>query len=351
MSTSSPALCVIPGDGVGQEVIPCAVEVLQRLLPDLRTVEADAGWACFQRTGNALPDDTKAKISDCTAALFGAVSSPSKKVEGYRSPIIQMRQHFDLYANLRPTKGLLTEDGRRKTEENNRSSVSRPPSSVDLLIVRENTQGLYVQREYQRGDEAVAERVITKAASARIGKIALELCNARSRKQLTIVHKANILPLTDGTFRDAVRGEAQAFPDVKINEVLVDTAAMLLASKPEQFDVVVTTNLFGDILSDLASVWGGGMGVAPSLNIGTNVAIAEPVHGSAPDIAGKGIANPSGSILAAALLLRYHWQRPDLAERVESAVYQAIESGTRTPDLGGNATTSEMKAAILARLS
>lgn len=349
MSTSSPALCVIPGDGVGQEVIPCAVEVLQRLLPDLRTVEADAGWACFQRTGNALPDDTKAKISDCTAALFGAVSSPSKKVEGYRSPIIQMRQHFDLYANLRPTKGIATTDKRPPTTEN-ATVVGGQSSPLDLLIVRENTQGLYVQREYQRGDEAVAERVITKAASARIGKIALELCNARSRKQLTIVHKANILPLTDGTFRDAVRGEAQAFPEIKINEVLVDTAAMLLASKPEQFDVVVTTNLFGDILSDLASVWGGGMGVAPSLNIGTHVAIAEPVHGSAPDIAGKGIANPSGSILAAALLLRYHWQRPDLAERVESAVYQAIESGTRTPDLGGSATTNEMKTAILASL-
>lgn len=340
--SNTPALCVIPGDGVGREVIPCAVEVLRRMLPDLRTIEADAGWDCFQRTGNALPDDTKTKISECTAALFGAVSSPSKKVEGYRSPIIQMRQHFDLYANLRPTKELSTTDDRRPT-----TVVGDRSSRVDLLIVRENTQGLYVQREYQRGDEAVAERVITKAASARIGKIALELCNARTRKQLTIVHKANILPLTDGTFRDAVRGEAAAFPDIKINEVLVDTAAMLLASKPEQFDVIVTTNLFGDILSDLTSVWGGGMGVAPSLNIGTHVAIAEPVHGSAPDIAGKGIANPCGSILAAALLLRYHWHMPEQADRVESAVYRAIEAGTRTPDLGGSATTQQMNQAVL----
>ncbi len=152
------------------------------------------------------------------------------------------------------------------------------------------------QREYMRGDEAIAERVITKAASERIGQIALAQANAR-RKQLTIVHKANILPLTDGAFRDAVRGVAANFPEVKISEMLVDTAAMHLASKPEQFDVIVTTNLFGDILSDLTSVWGGGMGVAPSLNIGANVAIAEPVHGSAPDIAGKGIANPSGSII------------------------------------------------------
>lgn len=347
--SNTPTLCVIHGDGVGREVIPCAVAVLQQVLPNLRTVEAEAGWDCFQRHGNALPDQTKAKISDCTAALFGAVSSPSKKVEGYRSPIIQMRQHFDLYANLRPTKGLATGDGGRKTGDGS-SSVSRPPSSVDLLIVRENTQGLYVQREYQRGDEAVAERVITKAASERIGKIALELCNARPRKQLTIVHKANILPLTDGTFRDAVRSVATPYPAIKINEVLVDTAAMLLASKPEQFDVIVTTNLFGDILSDLVSVWGGGMGVAPSLNIGTHVAIAEPVHGSAPDIAGQGIANPSGSILAAALLLRYHWQKPELAERIENAVYRVIESGTRTPDLGGNATTQAMTDAVLKNL-
>ena len=336
-------LCVIPGDGVGQEVIPCAVEVLKHVLPDLETVEAAAGWDCFQRTGNALPEDTKSKIGACGAALFGAVSSPSKKVEGYRSPIIQMRQHFDLYANLRPTKGLQLPDSRL-------NAMLKP---IDLLVVRENTQGLYVQREYQRGDEAVAERVITPAASARIGALALEMANAR-RKQLTIVHKANILPLTDGTFRDAVRAVAVNFPEVKINEVLVDTAAMLLASKPEQFDVVVTTNLFGDILSDLASVWGGGMGVAPSLNIGQNVAIAEPVHGSAPDIAGKGIANPSGAILAAALLLRYHWNEPQLATRVETAVYAAIDSGARTPDMGpatdGKSTTRHVVDAILSAL-
>ena len=342
MSHTSPhKLCVISGDGVGQEVIPCAVTVLKQVLPNLETVYADAGWDCFQRMGNALPEETKTKISECGAALFGAVSSPSKKVEGYRSPIIQMRQHFDLYANLRPTKELLVNGYRARP--NNQQPIT------NLLIVRENTQGLYVQREYMRGEEAVAERIITKAASERIGQVALQMAQAR-RKQLTIVHKANILPLTDGVFRDAVRGMAAAYPDVKINELLVDTAAMHLASKPEQFDVIVTTNLFGDILSDLTSVWGGGMGVAPSLNMGANTAIAEPVHGSAPDIAGKGVANPSGSILAAALLLRYHWQLPDLAAQVEHAVYAAIEGGTRTPDLGGDATTTQMLDAILEQI-
>ncbi len=333
-------LCVIPGDGVGREVIPCAVEVLQCVAGNVRLVEADAGWDCFIRNGNALPDETIHAIETCTAALFGAVSSPSKKVEGYRSPIVQMRQRFDLYANLRPTRELAGADGMRR--------ISGAP--VDLLIVRENTQGLYIGREYMRGDEAVAERVITHSASERIAKIAFELANTRARRQLTIVHKANILPVTDGTFRDSARAVGAAFPEVKINELLVDTAAMLLASKPQQFDVIVTTNLFGDILSDVASVWGGGMGVAPALNIGQGVAIAEPVHGSAPDIAGKDIANPSGAILSAALLLRYHWHMPDEADRVERAVYAAIDQGVRTADIGGQASTRDLADKILSLL-
>jgi homoisocitrate dehydrogenase len=344
-------LCVIPGDGVGREVIPAAIDVLQHVLPDLQVIEANAGWECFQKTGNALPDETKAKISAAGAALFGAVSSPSKKVEGYRSPIIQMRQHFDLFANLRPTKnfGFSIADFGLTEHDDVQSKTQNPKSKIDLLIVRENTQGLYVQREYMRGDEAVAERVITKAASARIGRIALEMANAR-RKQLTIVHKANILPLTDGTFRDAIREEAKDFPDVKISEMLVDTAALQIGSRPAQFDVIVTTNLFGDILSDLAAMHCGGMGVAPSLNIGAQVAIAEPVHGSAPDIAGKGIANPAGAILATAMLLQYQWNRPDLATRIEGAVVSALEAGARTPDLGGTATTREVVDAVMQRL-
>jgi homoisocitrate dehydrogenase len=338
-------LCIIPGDGVGHEVIPCAVEVLQRVLPGVNLVQADAGWDCFQRSGSALPEATLASIQSCGAALFGAVSSPSKKVAGYRSPIVQMRQHFELYANLRPTKGLAIGDSRLAAASPN----ADPQSPIDLLVVRENTQGLYIGREYMRGEEAIAERVITKAASERIARVAFELASTRERKQLTIVHKANILPVTDGTFRDAARGVGAAYPAVKINELLVDTAAMLLASKPQQFDVLVTTNLFGDILSDVASVWGGGMGVAPALNLGNGVAIAEPVHGSAPDIAGQGIANPTGAILSAALLLRYHWKQIGAAERIEQAVYAAIAAGYRTRDLGGTSTTRQVADAILER--
>ncbi len=328
-------ICAIPGDGVGREVIPLAVQALRLLLPDLEVVDADAGWDCFQRSGNALPDGTKDAIRACGAAIFGAVSSPSKKVEGYRSPIVQMRREFDLYANLRPTLGL--------------KAAGEKPSAIDLLIVRENTQGLYIQREYMRGDEAVAERVITASASARIGAIAVAMA-AKRRNRLTIVHKANILPLTDGVFRDNVRAAAAAMPDVQIDEVLVDTAAMQLASTPGKFDVIVTTNLFGDILSDVAAVWGGGMGVAPALNIGAQVAIAEPVHGSAPDIAGKGLANPSGAFLSAALLLRHHWRLPDLAEQLERAVYATLATDIRTADVGGRAGTAAVAEAIFAQL-
>ena len=256
-----------------------------------------------------------------------------------------MRQRFDLYANLRPTRALDATPAR-----DDLSARQHPKSRIDLLIVRENTQGLYAGREYMRGEEAIAERVITRAASTRIGRIAFELAGQRARKQVTIVHKANILSITDGLFRDAVREAGADYPGVTINEVLVDTAAMLLASKPEQFDVIVTTNLFGDILSDIASVWGGGMGVAPALNLGASVAVAEPVHGSAPDIAGKGIANPAGAILSVGLLLRYYWGRPTEADRIERAVYEAIGAGCRTPDLGGRATTREMTDAILEML-
>lgn len=396
----SHSLCVIPGDGVGHEVIPCAVEVLARVVPDLALVEADAGWDCFNRMGDALPDATKAKIAEAGAVLFGAVSSPSKKVAGYRSPIVHMRQLFDLYANLRPTKRIAPKPSSTSVANpipaaadiqaplaNLQSVLSNlqtlmntmqtggaapnPPATpapspapapvpaapaqkpLDLLIVRENTQGLYAGREYMRGDvetgEAIAERVITKAASLRIGRIAFEMANAR-RKQLTIVHKANILGVTDGLFRDSVRSLNAEFPDVKVSELLVDTAAMHLASRPQQFDVMVTTNLFGDILSDVASIWGGGMGVAPALNLGAQVAIAEPVHGSAPDIVGKGIANPAGAILSAALLCQYHWRLPEAAERIEQATFSVLSKGICTPDLGGKASTQEVLKAILAAL-
>ncbi len=330
-------LCVIEGDGIGREVIPAAVKVLKAALPDLEPVRAEAGWECFLQCGAAAPEETLAAVRECGAALFGAVSSPSHKVEGYRSAILTLRQGLDLYANLRPVRSL--------------PGVS-PRGDVDLVIVRENTEGLYAGRERMEGNMAVAERVITRSASYRIGRRAAELVQSGRRKRLTIVHKANILPLTDGLFRDSVReaahqvrGESQAW---SIDELLVDTAANQIASRPQALDVLVTTNLFGDILSDEAAHWCGGMGLAPSLNWGEAAAIAEPVHGSAPDIAGQGIANPIAAILSAALLARYFWELPEVAACIETAVSRALEEDATLAAQG--APSASITQAILNQL-
>ena len=239
-----PKLCVIPGDGIGQEVIPAAVQVLQAVVPDLEIVEAEAGWNCFLKTGTAVPQATVNVIRHCGAALFGAVQSPSRKVDGYRSAILTLRQALDLYANIRPVRSLPT--------------VS-PRGDIDLIVVRENSEGLYAQRERSDGETAVAERIITRHASTRIGQKSVDLLQLLGRKRLTIVHKANVLPLTDGLFRDCVRQTAQ---QVDTDELLVDVAALKLLEEPTRFDVIVTTNLFGDILSDAAAHWGGGLGLS-----------------------------------------------------------------------------------------
>jgi homoisocitrate dehydrogenase len=280
-------------------------------------------------------------LAACRAAeavLFGAVSSPLAPVDAmraspYRSPIVALRRELGLYANLRP-------------------AVSRPvPGSrpgIDLLIVRENTEGLYAGRERRADDEAVTERVITRGASARIARVACEAAQGR-RGQVTIVHKANVLRATCGLFREAALAVASEFPDLHVEEMLVDTAAMRLVTDPERFDVIVTTNLFGDILSDEAAGLVGGLGLAPSGNVGDGQALFEPVHGSAPDIAGRGIANPVGAILAAAMMLDYLGEGL-AAERVRRAVEVVLRDGPRTPDLGGTATTDDVTDAIVAAL-
>ncbi len=330
----NPKLCVIEGDGIGREVIPAAVRVLRAAIPELITVPAEAGWECFQRRGVSVPQETLASIRACGAALFGAVSSPSRKVEGYRSAILTMRQELDLYANLRPVRSL--------------PRVS-PRPGIDLLVFRENTEGLYAGRERleEEGAAAIAERVITRRASLRLAERALALMRATGRRRLTIVHKANILPLTDGLFRDTIRQAAeqsrQAGYEVAVDELLVDMAALKMIAEPERFDGIITTNLFGDILSDEAAYWMGGMGLAPSLNWGAGVALAEPVHGSAPDIAGKGVANPIAAILSAALLARYAWDLPQAAGCIEAAVNAVLEEGLP-------ATTEGITQAVLDHL-
>jgi homoisocitrate dehydrogenase len=299
-------IVLIPGDGIGQEVIPAARAVLEAFDLPLIFQEADAGFGTFERRGDALPADTLTLCAQSDAVLFGATSSPMTKVEGYRSPIIQLRRHFDLFANLRP-------------------AVS---GEIDLLIVRENTEGLYSGRERVEdgGATAITERVITAKASERIARVACQQAQRR-RGRLTIVHKANVLKETCGLFRRIALDVAREFPDLSVEEMLVDTAAMRLVQDAARFDVLVTTNLFGDILSDLAAGLTGGLGLAPSANIGAGrPAVFEPVHGSAPDIAGQGIADPRAAILSAALLLDYlGYVAP--ADAVRRAAYTTAHTG------------------------
>ena len=322
-------ICTIEGDGIGHEVIPAALDVLAATGITFEVVPAQAGWDCFQATGSALPEETLELVEACDATLFGAISSPPYKVEGYFSPIRGMRRHFDLYANIRPTLSWPIETSRQ---------------GIDLLIVRENSEGLYVGLEESDGETAIAKRVITRKGSTRIVELACEQA-MRRRRQLTLVHKANVLNETCGLFRKVGYEVASRYPELEVNDLFVDAMAMRLIKDPESFDVIVTTNLFGDILSDEAAMLVGGLGMAPSGNIGQTVAVFEPVHGSAPDIAGRGIANPIAAILSTAMLLDY-LHEDESANRLRCAVRTVLETGPHTPDLGGTASTQEVAQAI-----
>lgn len=312
------------------------MEILQHLLPGLLVEEAEAGWDCFQRHGTSVPDATYDSLRACGAGLFGAVSSPSHKVDGYRSAILSLRQRLALNLNLRPVRS---------------RPVVSPRAGIDLLVLRENSEGLYSGREYWEAEGvAIAERVISRAACECLAAGAAELARLRQARRITLVHKANVLPLTCGLFRDTCRDRLaeDGWSDV-LDERLVDVAALQLVERPEAFDLIVTTNLFGDILSDLASHWGGGLGLAPSLNLGTGIALAEPVHGSAPDIAGSGRANPLAAILSAGMLLRHYWQLPELADHIDGAV-DAFLQEEGSVDFG-NETTRVIGRGVLERLS
>ena len=327
-------VCLIEGDGIGHEVIPAGKRVLEATGLPITFTQAKAGWDTFKRLGTALPEETVDAVRAADVTLFGAVSSPLKPVAGYKSPIVWLRRTLGLYANLRPV-------------------VSRPvPTSregIDMLIVRENSEGLYAGRERATKDEAVTERVITRAGSARISRMAFRLAMQR-RRQVTLVHKANVLRATCGLFREVALVVAADYPQVRVEEMLVDATAMRLITMPEHFDVILTTNLFGDILSDEAAALVGGLGLAPSGNVGDAQAICEPVHGSAPDIAGRGIANPIATFLAVAMLLDY-LKEGSVANRLRDAVEHVLASPVRTPDLGGSASTDDVTQAIIDRLT
>jgi homoisocitrate dehydrogenase len=282
--------------------------------------------------GTPLPDSTLEKARRADATLFGAVTTPPN-IAGYFSAIIRLRQSLDLYANVRPCRSLPHPSSRQ---------------GIRLLILRENTEDLYsgIERVEDNGNRAVSEMVITRRASEKILRKAFEMARTGGYQKVTVVHKANVLRATCGLFLKVAQEIAGDYPDLRMEDMLVDTCAMELVRDPGQFEVIVTTNLFGDILSDEASMLIGGLGVACSGNIGDQAAVFEPVHGSAPKLAGLHRANPVATFLSTAMLLAYLGEN-ELSQKLEAAVIETIRLGQVTPDLGGELTTEEVTAAVI----
>jgi isocitrate dehydrogenase (NAD+) len=332
---------LIPGDGIGPEITAQTVKVLEATGLQFNWDEELAGMAAVEATGTPLPDATIESIRKNTLALKGPLTTPVGT--GFRSVNVGLRKEFELFANVRPARTLLP-GGRF--------------DNVDIVLVRENLEGLYIGVEHfvQVGNDprAVGESlaIVTRAGCERIVRYAFEYAVRQRRRKVTIVHKANILKMVSGLFLEEGRRVAKEYEGrVEAGDMIVDNCAMQLVMRPEQFDVMVTTNMFGDILSDEVSGLVGGLGLAPGANIGTKAAIFEAVHGSAPDIAGKGLANPSAQMLAAAMMLD-HIGELDRAQRVREAIEHVIvRDNIRTRDLGGAATTQEFGDAVARRVA
>ncbi|OTA57437.1 Isocitrate/isopropylmalate dehydrogenase [Hypoxylon sp. EC38] len=339
---------LIPGDGIGREVIPAGRRILEALPTSLglkfEFSDLYAGFETFEKTGAALPDRTIEVLrNECDGALFGAVSSPTKAVKGYSSPIVALRKKLDLYANVRPVKTVRT--------------ATKP---IDMVIVRENTEDLYAASTPKPSSASPSAHPAESATMA--GEIALRRQKIRdsssssgsihSRPLVTITHKSNVLSQTDGLFRTASRAALSnpKFSSIEVEEQIVDSMVYKLFRQPEAYDVIVAPNLYGDILSDGAAALVGSLGLVPSANVGEKFAIGEPCHGSAPDIEGKGIANPIATLRSTALMLEFLNE-----EKAAAKIYEAVDANLEegkllTPDLGGKATTEEVVQDILKRL-
>ena len=322
MACTTARIAVVEGDGIGHEVIPVARNVLAQVRPDLAFFDVEVGYGKWQRTGSAITDDEITALKDADAILFGAVTTPPSP--DYRSVVVRIRKELDLFANLRPIQG----------------------KSVNILIVRENTEGLYSGIEWTEPDRSTTLRVISRKGCERIAAFACTL--ARNRHHLTVGHKANVLK-SDVLFREVCLATA-ARMGISCNEKYIDALCLDVLLHPGAYDVIVTENMFGDILSDVAAYLVGGLGMLPSANIGDRSALFEPVHGSAPDIAGKGIANPVAAIRSAAMLLNYLGDEKG-GMRIDRAVDTALANGVKTRDLGGSATTKEFEKEIMTALA
>jgi len=330
-------ISVIPGDGIGPELTDATLKILEAVQRKfglkLNMVYAEAGDGCKEKNGVALPEDSIQKIRESHACLKGPVGETAADV------IVKLRIMFDLFANLRPIKTYP-------------APVSARPD-IDMYFVRENTEDVYKGLEYDLGETTLCLRVITKKACERIAKRAFEIAKLRNgKKKVTAIHKANVMRITDGMFAKICRETAKNYPDIAFNELYVDAASMRLIKEPQEFDVFCTCNMFGDILSDEAAQLIGGLGMAPGANIGDTFALFEPIHGSAPNRAGKQTANPLSMILSAKMMLDWlgeHYNDPmctRAAAAIESAVVATLESKNTVPDLGGDKTTMGMAEAI-----
>lgn len=349
---------LIPGDGIGKEVIPAGVAVLNHVtkLPQFSDIKfkyipLEAGWEAFTKYGEALPNSTVESLqNDCDCALFGAVQSPTTKVEGYSSPIVKLRKEMGLYANIRPVKEVIPNGKFGK---------------VDMCIVRENTEDLYIKEERTYTDskgKKIAEAIkrISETASEKIMKISMEIAAQKAdltgaKQKLTVVHKSNVLSQSDGLFRETCSKVYKAAPKeqqdkIIYNEQIVDSMVYKMFRNPSEFDFVVAPNLYGDILSDGAAALVGSLGLVPSCNVGKSIFIGEPCHGSAPDIAGKGIANPIATIRSTALMLEFMGYT-EMAEVINKAVdANIVEGAIKTPDLAGSSTLDDVLQDILKRI-
>ena len=330
-------ISLIPGDGIGPELSEATMEVLNAVQKkfdiELDIIKVEAGDACYEKTGVALPEETVEVIRNSHACLKGPVGETAADV------IVKLRIMFDLYANLRPIKTY--------------PPIPSLKPDIDMFFVRENTEDVYRGIEFEMEDTAICIRVITKKNSERIAKKAFEIARKRNgKKRVTAIHKANVMKLTCGLFARTCREVAAQYPDIKFDELYVDAASMRLIKEPETFDVFVTPNMFGDILSDEAAQLIGGLGMAPGANIGDDFALFEPIHGSAPNRAGKQTANPCSMILSAKMMFDWLGEKYDdkecfrAAQAIEDAVAETLRKGITIPDFGGNATTLEMAQAM-----
>lgn len=328
-------ITVIQGDGIGKEITESAMSVISATGIDVEWDVVQAGEAVYHETGELIPDSVFESIESNRIVLKGPMTTPIGK--GFRSANVALRKKYDLYANIRPVV-----------------SIGKTPSLVenlDVILFRENTEDLYAGVEEKISDDEMHSiKIITRSASTRIVKAAFDYAREQGRKKVTVVTKANIMKLTDGLFLDVAREVAKDYPEIEFTEILVDNMAMQLVMNPKQFDVIVTENLYGDILSDLIAGLVGGLGLVPGANIGEDIAIFEAVHGSAPDIAGKGISNPTAIILSGCMMLD-HIGEVKAADRIRKALDTVLSNSENfTADLGGNTSTAIFTQRIIDEL-